>query len=899
MGRDCRKRDKIDRGVMRKKIKKILSSKIFYYIIFAILSLQVVSWFHGNNIINISDFSYMLSPFSDLEKFWFRWDHTRGLGVSQDRNSASLIYTGFLSVFYLIFKNISITEKILFFFWFFLSCVSAFTLLTYLISKYEKNMVTVRSIGFIGTLFYVLNPFLYNYRWGNGFLIPMFIYSIGPLLLYLIIRILEAQEYREKYKYFVYFLIANLWAIPAYENPAYFLAFYLFLFPIIVIYWKEIRDNRTVYLRLLAILLLVNLWWILRPLSFFQSSQYMGQMAGVDNSNLKFYEFRYTSFLEVFRLQGYWATREPDYFYSGRHYFSNPIIYLAGYYLVLVTFGFLLFSKKRIYENRAWLAFVLVLIYLIKGLHEPVSFIFSWLIDNTPFRMFRFSMEKFYPLLILIFSYFMSLSLLGLFQKKRLLGYIALFITFGCVLINGYPLVLNKTITDSNKLTNKYLRKYYSIPKEYYSAGEYLDKKRLIQKNLIFPENANSPSNSWTAYAWSGVGVDPFWNLMKSSPYLVINNLGNSISFNSLMSPVLSSMFDYYQKNFEVFFREIEKPLGVFNSRYVIFRNDNINEQIYGNKISKKQLYETISNSAQLRKEKEIGEVSVFKLDDQYFLSPLYLPSNISISEDNIEKLPKQLFNNSVDKPGVFLKSLNHQKNLDNLALPQKSIPNIEFKKVNATKYRIVIHNTKENFPLIFSETFHDGWKVYLTKSNKKERSETLRNKLNDYSILEGNETDQASKEQLEKYVNLGLISTLGDNKEKTIDHLTWNNGRENLDHTEKYKIDFISKDFKGTIQNDNLSVGTFWETYFEKQSIGENNHFVANGYANAWIISPEALCQSNNNCLKNSDGNYELELVVEFWPQRLFYLGLIVSSLTLVGVIGCLVYNKKKSKAT
>jgi len=44
-------------------------------------------------------------------------------------------------------------------------------------------------------------------------------------------------------------------------------------------------------------------------------------------------------------------------------------------------------------------------------------------------------------------------------------------------------------------------------------------------------------------------------------------------------------------------------------------------------------------------------------------------------------------------------------------------------------------------------------------------------------------------------------------------------------------------------------------------------------------------------------DGAENYELIVEFWPQRLFYIGLFISGLTLVGCLGYLGYETIKKR--
>jgi hypothetical protein len=64
------------------------------------------------------------------------------------------------------------------------------------------------------------------------------------------------------------------------------------------------------------------------------------------------------------------------------------------------------------------------------------------------------------------------------------------------------------------------------------------------------------------------------------------------------------------------------------------------------------------------------------------------------------------------------------------------------------------------------------------------------------------------------------------------------------------------------------------------------NNRFTA------WYINPSEICGLKGNlkegCTINPDGSYDIELIIEFTPQRWFYVGLIISGTTL---LGCLIY--------
>ncbi|MFA6433294.1 MAG: hypothetical protein WCW52_01225 [Elusimicrobiales bacterium] len=216
---------------------------------------------------------------------------------------------------------------------------------------------------------------------------------------------------------------------------------------------------------------------------------------------------------------------------------------------------------------------------------------------------------------------------------------------------------------------------------------------------------------------------------------------------------------------------------------------------------------------------------------------------------------------------------------MDFLQLSVASTATVEYRKIVPTKYRVRIHGAQAELPLVFAESFHAGWKAYPRRMSA---SPTSVEALKEYRILDGNSGEQADTQELSEYLGEGLVTSLGDLKNKSFSHRVWQNGADKLGYIENYKIGYISKKIGGTIQNDNLPSGTVWETW-RGPALSEQNHFKANGYANAWIIKAAEICSTNEKiCRQNSDGTYDLELIVEFEPQKYFYIGLAISLLTL-----------------
>ena len=97
-----------------------------------------------------------------------------------------------------------------------------------------------------------------------------------------------------------------------------------------------------------------------------------------------------------------------------------------------------------------------------------------------------------------------------------------------------------------------------------------------------------------------------------------------------------------------------------------------------------------------------------------------------------------------------------------------------------------------------------------------------------------------------------------------------------------KYKIKITDID-EPFLLNFLESFDNYWRLYarngFSKKRL--TDHFMINGYANGFIIDPKILEEKGILEMKEN-GKYDLELVMEYFPQRLFYLALLVSLLAL-----------------
>ena len=374
------------------------------------------------------------------------------------------------------------------------------------------------------------------------------------------------------------------------------------------------------------------------------------------------------------------------------------------------------------------------------------------------------------------------------------------------IMIYGYPVWSGQFIHKGNKVLG---------------AGRY--KIPLYVSNLASELNAD-PQNyrifslpysklGYFAYDWPPAGYngpDPFLNIL-SKPQVIGTGIGMQIA-------------DTTTKNIDrkSFFR----LASLLNVKYIMNKKDtnllHIKNNTWYTVPSQSFLNSLYTDQQNIS---SYGQMDLIKVPDEYFLPKLYTPLHI-VNVNSLNELPNLVSQKEYQtRTAIYInKQINQPPKTD------KTI--IEYRMISPVKYRVRIHNATGTFPLVMSESLHEGWKVYLAKPS---------------------------------------------------------NGKLQISY---FKL------IQGTIQNDNLSAGQIYETWFRKPVVEEKNHLMVNGYANSWIIDANRVCGREGNdreggndnyvCLKNEDGSYDFELIVEFWPQRLYYLGLAISGTTLMG---CLLY--------
>lgn len=244
------------------------------------------------------------------------------------------------------------------------------------------------------------------------------------------------------------------------------------------------------------------------------------------------------------------------------------------------------------------------------------------------------------------------------------------------------------------------------------------------------------------------------------------------------------------------------------------------------------------------------GPYTVFQYPE-FFLPHLYVPLKTVLASSTAEVRELLVNTEQFDiRTATYIRRSGDAAVLDGMPATVADPPILEFRKILPTKYRVRVHRTRENFPLVFSELFHRGWKAYLTPF----AGDTCEFFDEDGQGASG--LSHARAADVQRWCEEKLVTASGPG--------------------------YVSEPFNGTIQNDNLPDGRLWETW-RRRPLDERTHLVANEYANSWWIDLEALEKTAPNLLeKRADGSYDFELVLEYTPQRYFYVGGVISVLTV-----------------
>ncbi len=249
-------------------------------------------------------------------------------------------------------------------------------------------------------------------------------------------------------------------------------------------------------------------------------------------------------------------------------------------------------------------------------------------------------------------------------------------------------------------------------------------------------------------------------------------------------------------------YHDIQRLLSLLNIKYIFYSSDpkaykeffpEFPYSLFLQAIPDSQL---LSDFVQVIGNKKIfnrGFYSIYKVDIASYLPHFYIPTSIYSynNQDNAKGENASFFldKQEIDPRVAFVerntcrKVFTEKECIQNALLDAGDMPVITYKRINPVKYKVEVSGARKPFTLVFSDKFHNDWKLYM--SNKKVESLPVGESYFNNSINESNHDDI--------FLNNKTFETIS------------------------------------------------------MKSLSEDRHFTVNGYANAWYIKPTDVSEENH----------------------------------------------------
>lgn len=629
-------------------------------------------------------------------------------------------------------------------------------------------------------------------------------------------------------------------------------------------------------------------------------------------------------------------------------FLGGSLFTIWTFILWIIAFLSVFFVKERKEKRIIFLLFLgsALYIFIAKGANPPFGEIYKFLLFNVPvFKIFRTTATTVIGG-TLLFATLVTISMYYLANKRQFFFALILFIhiaIFSPVYL-GYRLI---TFDEKGQI-----RKGFSIPDEYYQMGDKLDKIKEDLKILSLPLDDGYSYKDWpymgqSIMAWMTkkpfihgqiAGFSGFTdNLVlqrmtatESCYWIAVNNIGfilkekdsripdYSLSeFNFSGSTVLENPYFKLEKvNPECFLPHIYVATDVFSfegeknsipdvSRFIKDKQD----MVIGlnDPVNKKKNLQAVSQIIEAYPE-ETSNLSDNNVTKKVF-SDLSGSDPLNFWTYTFTVPTEGNYQMVVDSNGMTKRETKFLAEGENTV----QIPILKSKNLldeNPTTYPQALKDLEgDNLYLISLQYYSEGPSNLLFTLEERDRhfagrlpsydlnavinsQEMIRSRQGvyqyqaifktDINVLEATVTLKklfgdiiVESFRIEKVTPPKIFFIILKDEKKTIPEISF----QKINPT-KYLIEV-----KNATESYNLvfseSFSPDWKAYLQLEPIAEGQHSAVNGFANGWKITP-----------KDSKGETNYTVVIEYWPQRLFYIGAIIS--VLIGIF-CLLTGIKR----
>ena len=819
--------------VLNRIIFFIKKNKVVLFIL--ILGCTPLIWFKNNLILIHQDVLYHLYEygFNDLANNFYSWiEQTYAGNLNISRLAEIFPFLFFWTFFRELSFSFLTVEKIWYIILFTLPGLSMYYCVSVFNNKHNNANPLVASI------FYMFNPFILIYV--TTLLWPtILIYGLTPLIFGLFLRGLETQNYN---KYAFLISISSIFFASSGNNLAtYSLAWFPIFFYAIyrILLYKKVREFLFLVKTILTVFFL-NFFWIIGYIFFFLviiNTRSSGLFQDLQSSYIAD-----SSLSNLFRLIG--AAGWMQTFLGTEHYPYSPsynsVLLIFTTFVPIVIIFFVAFKKLNKKYNIFFFIIIIIGLFLAKGENGPFGNIFLFIYKKIPiFSIYRGVFYRFMPMVVFAYSILFGIGANlvseGISKIKQSNIFINNIKKVFIVFIISVIFLNSWPLLTGDVIPNRkgvYTGTEVKIPTYWFEMSNYIGSLNRNSRIFILPENTHP---IYTVYNWKEY---PYHGA-EITPYIIRGQMIYNDSEAYITPKYTKKFLDYiYLKIKSNDSENLGKLLSFLGVQYILQRND-LDWTFYGlnEGTNPKQINEVLSNNEDIYIKKTLGELDLYELSSDIVLPRFYIAKNVIISDKGVEKFTDIINSNDYSQRSVIYIN-NYIENSSSEKLKE-----LGKNALSINKYG------KNEIPTIIFE------KINPTK----------------YRIIVKNAKDPYVLVFTENYSEYWKL------------YSNINNSKLNKNGYNEEVISYFNGEVKEcTSRTTFLEIDTF-ETWFKK-SILEDRHLVANGYANSWYIESS-----------NVGGKENYELIIEFWPQKFYFLAIIISGVTLISIIGYLLYSRKK----
>jgi arabinofuranan 3-O-arabinosyltransferase len=249
--------------------------------------------------------------------------------------------------------------------------------------------------------------------------------------------------------------------------------------------------------------ILFNLWWIVPATLTINSSVFAQQFVASGVVEWSWTQAR-SSVPNILALTSVWSWPQPEYYPYAARLDRVPFDVLQYTLAVAAGAGLLLAQGRRRLVAFCLGAVGLVTIFVLKGVHPPLSKTSLWLYDHLPgYWLFR-EPSKARLILVLVFSLLAGVAVLELLRWSRVLAVAMAALLVGGAVAYSYPLVTGAVAPDKRPLLPS---THVTIPDAWERAASYINSLQGSGKVVAFPRlDFYQAPTTWGYYGASFLG---------------------------------------------------------------------------------------------------------------------------------------------------------------------------------------------------------------------------------------------------------------------------------------------------------------------------------------------------------------------------------------------------------